>query len=115
MITNFKNLKIWSRSVELAKKLYLMTADFSASEKYGLTSQIRRAAVSVPTNIAEGCGRGTTKDLSRFLDISVGSLCELETLLSISAQIDEIETDEAILMEIEEIRKMIIGYQKSLK
>lgn len=114
MITNFKSLKIWSRSINLASRLYKMTDSFSDHERFGLTSQIRRAAVSVPANIAEGCGRGTKRDLSRFLDISIGSLCEIETLLTISSQIDEMKLDEALMQEVEEIRKMIVGYQKSL-
>lgn len=117
MIRNFKNLDIWKRSRILVKSLYLLTADLPAEEKFGLVSQIRRAAISVSTNIAEGCGRGTEKELSRFLDIANGSLCELENLIYLSQDLEfsEAEKSEPLITEITEIRKMIIGFQKRIR
>lgn len=81
---NYKDLKIWMKGRELVKTIYQVTALFPESEKYSLTDQIRRAAVSILANIAEGSGRGSEKELNRFLDIANGSLYELETLLILS-------------------------------
>lgn len=78
---NFKDLIIWQRSMELAKVVYEITANFPPNEKYGLTSQINRAVVSVPSNIAEGAGRSSDKEFAQFLSIALGSAFELETQL----------------------------------
>jgi len=84
---NFRNLVVWRRSMDLATMCYKLTADFPPSEQYGLKSQLRRAAVSIPSNIAEGCGRGTPKDFARFLRISYASSCEVETQLEIATKV----------------------------
>ena len=117
MIVNFKNLEIWKRSMKFVKKLYILTENFPNDERFGLVSQLRRAGVSVPANISEGCGRKTKKDFSRFLDIATGSICELETLVYLSYNLDYIsEKDEnTLISEITDIRRMIIGFQKSLQ
>ncbi|MFC6996213.1 four helix bundle protein [Rufibacter roseus] len=78
---NFKELKIWQEAMTLAKKVFELSASFPANEKYGLTSQINRSAVSVPSNIAEGAGRGSDKEFIQFLNIARGSAFELETQL----------------------------------
>lgn len=78
---NFKNLEIWKKSRALAKDIYILTSELPESEKYGLINQMRWAAVSVPSNIAEGCGRSTDKYFARFLGIAIGSISELETQL----------------------------------
>ncbi len=116
MIRNFKNLNIWIRSRLIVKAIYTMTESFPKTETYGLISQIRRSAVSVPSNIAEGCGRGTFKELNRFLDIAVGSICELETQVYLAADLNYLEKHkmELLVNEIEQIRKMILSYKKSL-
>jgi four helix bundle protein len=75
---NFRDLNVWEKSHGLALQVYRATADFPAKEVYGLTSQIRRAAASIPGNIAEGCGRNGDAELARFLQIAVGSASELE-------------------------------------
>lgn len=85
---NFENLEIWQLSRELVKEIYLATQSFPSEEKFGLTSQIRKAAVSVPSNIAEGCGRGTDIQLKYFLEIAIGSLCEVETQLYLAWDLD---------------------------
>jgi len=77
----YKNLDSWKKSMQLVKVIYLTVKDFPKEELYGLTSQIKRAAVSIPANIAEGIGRNYKKDTIQFLHISRGSLYELETLL----------------------------------
>jgi four helix bundle protein len=88
MLTNYKELKAWQKSCNLCLDVYRTTAQFPGEEKYGLTSQLRRAAVSVPSNIAEGYGRKTTIDYVRMLYISYGSLCELETQILLAGDLD---------------------------
>ncbi|WP_242923824.1 four helix bundle protein [Pontibacter liquoris] len=78
---NFKELIIWKEAMELAKAVYQASSLFPLNEKYGLTSQINRSAVSVPSNIAEGAGRGSDKEFNQFLNIALGSAFELETQL----------------------------------
>ena len=79
MLKNYKDMKVWQKSYELCLRIYRITAKFPKEERYGLTSQLRRSVVSIPSNIAEGYGRKTTVDYIRMLYISYGSLCELET------------------------------------
>lgn len=81
---NFKELEIWKRSRVFCSLIYSVTNDFPASEKFGITNQMRRCAVSVPSNIAEGASRESNKDFCRFLEIAIGSCYELETQLLIS-------------------------------
>ena len=84
MLKNYKELKVWQKSYQLCLEVYKITAEFPIEEKYGLISQIRRAVVSVPSNIAEGYGRKTTTDYIKYLYIAYGSLCELETQILLS-------------------------------
>lgn len=87
MIKSHKDLIVWQKSIQLSIEIYKLTDRFPKEEIYGLTSQMRRAAVSVPSNLAEGKNRGTKKDFVQFLRISKGSLAELETQIEISKQI----------------------------
>lgn len=116
MVRNFKSLKIWHRSRTFVKTIYQITKEFPKEELFGLTSQIKRATVSVPSNIAEGCGKGTEKDLNRFLDNAVGSSCEIETQLYLAYDLEFIDkmVMESSTDEIQQIRRMIIAYQKTL-
>jgi len=116
MITNFKTLNVWQRARFFVTKIYTLTRTFPKEEQFGLTSQLNRSTVSIPSNIAEGCGRSTKKDLSRFLDISIGSSCEAETQLYLAFDLNYIDKETMMLTtnEITEIRKMLIGYQKPL-
>ena len=91
MLKNYKELNIWQKSYELYLKIYKITAIFPNEERYGLTSQIRRSAVSIPSNIAEGYGRKTTLDYIRVLYISYGSVCELETQILLAGDLGFIE------------------------
>ena len=117
MQNNFKNLNIWKRSTDLVQSIYLITKSFPSEEKFGLINQLRRATVSVPSNIAEGCGRKGDKELIQFCHISIGSHCEVETQLILSSKLEYITKDELekTNAEVEEDRKMIYGFVKSIK
>ncbi len=89
-----QNLIVWQQAIELVKKIYIITRDFPESEKFGIVSQIRRASVSVACNIAEGAVRSNKKDFARFLNISSGSLSEVDTLLIISRELGFLKTND---------------------
>ncbi|WP_354667377.1 four helix bundle protein [Winogradskyella psychrotolerans] len=88
MAHKFKELLIWKRSRLFCSEIYAITSKFPDSEKFGLTNQLRRASVSIPSNIAEGSSRNSNKDFARFLQISIGSAYEIETQLLISADLN---------------------------
>jgi four helix bundle protein len=113
---NFRELKIWQKSRILVKDVYQITSSFPKEEIYGITSQARRSAVSIPSNIAEGSGRGTDKDFSHFLDIARGSVFELETLLILSSDLYFLREEEMlkILDKTSEIIKMLNSFQEKL-
>ncbi|WP_236977650.1 four helix bundle protein [Membranihabitans maritimus] len=112
---NFKELKIWKRSFKMANEIYKVTKSFPAEEKYALISQIRRSAVSIPSNIAEGCSRNSNKDLGRFVEIAIGSAFELETQLLIakSQNFGNSKIDE-IIDEINQLQKMMNAFKSKL-
>jgi len=114
---NFRELKIWQRSRELVKNTYSITRNMPPDELYSLTSQIRRAVVSITTNIAEGCGRNSDKELMRYLDIANGSAFELESLLLLACDMKYIPVKEVedMITEINEIEKMIFNFKLKLK
>ena len=116
-MNNFRELKVWKKAMKLVKEIYLSTNYFPKEEQFGLTNQIRRCAVSIPSNIAEGAGRNSSKDFNRFLSISLGSCFELETQIIISKELKflDLEKFNSIEKELVEIQKMIRGLQKSLK
>lgn len=113
---NFKNLNIWKRSIDLAVDIYETTENFPKSEEFGLKSQLRRCAVSVPSNIAEGSSRSSNKDFNRFLEIGQGSLYEMQTQVIISSRRNFIEINDYEIIEnqIIELQKMVTGFQKTL-
>ena len=94
-IKSFRDLIAWQKAIALCKTVYSLSAAFPDSERFGLTSQIRRAAVSIPSNIAEGYGRRRTNDYVRFLDIARGSLCEVETQLILAQELGFVQQDTA--------------------
>ncbi|MGK0286095.1 MAG: four helix bundle protein [Salibacteraceae bacterium] len=102
-----KDLEVWKRSIDLVVSIYDLTKVFPDGEKYGLTSQMRRAAVSIPSNISEGAGRSSTKEFIRFLDIATGSLSELETQLIIVIRLGFIKKQNLLDEEIIIIQKML--------
>jgi len=112
----FKELKVWQKSVELVSRIYVNSKSFPKDEKYGLTSQIRRSAVSIPSNIAEGCGRRTAKDFGNFLSIALGSAFELETQLIIAKNLNYLAEDnfKEFESELQHIQNMIIKLQSTL-
>lgn len=108
-IRSYKDLEVWKKAVVLVTDVYRETRPFPKEEVYALTSQIRRSASSVPANIAEGWGRGRTKEFCQFLRIARGSLLELETHLMVAGNLEYIATDanERLAAGIEEISKML--------
>ncbi|MFC1891711.1 four helix bundle protein [Thermodesulfobacteriota bacterium] len=117
MLKNYKELKVWGKSYQLCLQVYQITAGFPNNEKFGLTSQIRRSVVSIPSNIAEGYGRKTTADYVRFLYIAYGSICELETQIMLSGDLGYIANDimKVVMDEINEIERMLKALIKSLE
>jgi four helix bundle protein len=109
-----KDLDIWKRGIGLVEKTYKATTNFPKEELYGLTSQIRRAAISYPSNIAEGAARFSKKEFTQFLYISLGSLSELETQLIIAEKLRYLKTDN-LLEEVEVLRRMTLNFIKYLK
>lgn len=109
-----KDLEVWKESINLAKTIYMISKDFPNEELYGLTTQMRRSAVSVASNIAEGAARRTKKEFIQYLYISLGSLSELETQLILSRELGLIK-EYTILNSVEKIRKMLTGLIKHQK
>lgn len=95
MAQSYENLKVWQDSIELAARVYKMTKAFPKEEQFGLVSQMRRAAISISSNIAEGSSRKTKKDYTRFLDIAIGSLNEVESQLHIAVKLNFLESKDA--------------------
>ncbi len=112
-IQSYKDLLIWQKGIEITEKVYLLTKSFPSEEIYSLTNQIKRATVSIPSNIAEGFGRNSTKSYVNFLKISRGSLYELETQLIIAEKqnfISDLDLLQSIIELISEEGKMINSY-----
>lgn len=116
-MSNFKDLKVWHEAIKLTTDIYNLTKHYPKDELYGITNQIRRCAVSIPSNIAEGSGRISDKEFKHFLSISNGSIAELETQLIISHNIQYISKDQLsqMISQISLVRKMLSGLMKSLK
>ena len=113
---NFRKLDTWLDGVELADTIYTITASFPKTEIYGLSSQMQRAAVSVPSNIAEGSGKGSDRDFARFVSISLGSLFELETQIEIAYRRGYISTENyyALRPKVESLQKRIYNLRVHL-
>lgn len=108
-------LRVWQEAMSLVKDVYRITSEFPREEIYGLTSQIRRAAVSIPSNIAEGAARTTDKEFLQFLSISRGSLSELDTQLTIAADLCYTQSSDEISGKIDTIFGLLGGLMKSLR
>jgi len=113
----FKNLKIWKEGINIVSNIYKLTSEFPDEEKFGLVSQLRRCSVSIPSNIAEGYGRNSDADLSRFLNISRGSSYELETQLIISHELGYISSKqlEMLSIKLDNLQGGITNFQKKLR
>jgi four helix bundle protein len=114
---NFKQLRVWQKGLEIALASYELVQAFPKEERYGLSSQITRAAVSIPSNIAEGSSRSSDLDHIRFMEIALGSLFELETqvLISKSLKFGDLEKSNHVLQEIQDAQKMLIGFISKLR
>ena len=116
-ISSYKDLIVWQKSIELVTTIYSLTKNFPSEEKFGIVNQLNRAVVSIPSNIAEGWGRESSKNYLQFLRISRGSLMEVETLILISKNLNYIneENFKTISDKIEEVGKILQGLIKSMQ
>jgi four helix bundle protein len=116
IMKNFKELRIWQKGMDIAVNCFTLTTTFPKEEKYGLTSQITKSGISIPSNIAEGSSRHSEKDYSRFIEISMGSAYELETQLLIAQRVNF--GDEALLkqmlLDVNDEQKMLMGFGNKL-
>jgi four helix bundle protein len=116
-LRDFRNLKVWEKAHQLALAIYQATAAFPKNEQYGLTSQIRRACVSIPANIAEGCGRSGDAELSRFLQIAMGSASELEYHLLLARDLNLLNSSdyEHLANGVTEVKRMLTSFIQKLR
>jgi four helix bundle protein len=114
---SYRDLEVWQKSMRLAKRVYQVTQKFPSEERFGLTNQLRRAAVSVPSNLVEGHARFGSGEFSRFISITMGSVAELETQILLSSELGYVGPDVAneILAELDAIGKMLRGLAKSIE
>ena len=114
---DFRNLQVWEKAHSLTLNVYQATASLPKDELYGLTSQIRRSSASIPTNIAEGCGRSGDAELARFMSISMGSASELEYQLLLAHDLNYLNQDTYTNLheKVTEVKRMIAGFIKTLK
>lgn len=114
---NYRELKIWQNSISLTKLIYEETNNFPDSQKFGLTSQLQRASVSVSSNIAEGSSRESQKEFNYFLSLAIGSLFELDTQITIAFEIEYLSKEKYKVLTnlISELIRMTIGFQKSIQ
>jgi four helix bundle protein len=116
-LKDFHDMQVWKKGHDLTVKIYHATVSFPKQEQYGLVSQIRRAAASIPTNIAEGCGRGGNIELKRFMQIAAGSASEVEYQLLLAHELKYLD-DECYTMlnsQITEIKRMLATYIRKIK
>ncbi len=115
-MAGYRELKVWQQGMEITREIYKLTAGFLKDELYGLTSQIRRCAVSIPSNIAEGHSRDSTRELARFVSIAKGSLAELETQLLIAKELEYGEANliDSLLTLAAQEGRMLTGLRRSL-
>lgn len=114
---SYRDLRVWKEAIGFVRDVYLITVKFPGREIYGLTNQIRRAAVSIPANIGEGQGRHSDREFRQFLGIALGSISELETHLIISQKIEYLSQDELdpLLIKLDDFRKMLKSLSTRLK
>ncbi|MGH8492795.1 MAG: four helix bundle protein [Moraxellaceae bacterium] len=115
MRRSHKDLMVWQESMQLAQLVYQLTARFPADERFGLVSQMRRAAVSVPSNIAEGAARQHTKELVQFLRVASGSLAELDTQTELAISLGFLQEDMNLGRRIERVTALVLALAQSLK
>jgi four helix bundle protein len=113
-LTKHKDLQVWKTAMDLVAEVYSVTSWFPKEELYGLTSQVRRAAISIPSNIAEGAARHSRKEFVQFPHVASGSVAELETHLLLAARLGFGSMDN-VLIRTEEVRKLLLGLLRALK
>jgi four helix bundle protein len=114
---DYKNLKVWAKSHSFVLKIYTLSKSYPKEENYGLTSQLRRASISIPANIAEGCAKSSNKDFARYLNIALGSLHEVEYFIILSMDLNYIsKVDfETLTIKLNEIKGMLLSLLKAVK
>ena len=114
---DFHELKVWQKAHQLTLKIYEVTHSLPDDERYGLTSQLRRAASSIPTNLAEGSGRGTAAELAQFAQIASGSTSEVEYLLQLSSDLNYLDSEAVgkLQDDVREVRKMLAAFIRTLR
>ena len=115
MIKSYRELNVWQKAMDFAVHVYKVQQGFPSEERYGLCDQLRRAVVSIPSNIAEGRGRETAKDFSHFLTLARGSLNEVSTQLELAARLGYLDSGSGLYEESQEIRKMLNAMIQRLK
>ncbi len=110
-----RNLEVWKRAISLAERIYMITKSFPADERFALTDQIRRAVISVPSNIAEGSGRQTPKDFANFLSIARGSLAEIDAQLVVAQRLGYVPDINDVTNEIVQLSKMLNAFITNLR
>lgn len=115
-MNNFRELKVWKKSIDLNKDIYSITSNFPKHEQFGITSQIRRASISISNNIAEGCGRYSNQEFKRFLNIAFSSAYEVENMIIICFELNmlSISQNDKLITQIQEIEKMLVGLIKKI-
>tara|TARA_R100000935_G_scaffold57130_1_gene90401 strand:+ start:1037 stop:1390 length:354 start_codon:yes stop_codon:yes gene_type:complete len=108
---NHKDLDVWKKGMDLVEQIYLLTSTFPSSEVYGLTNQLRRAAISIPSNIAEGASRKGDKELLYFINVAIGSIAEIDTQMLIVARLKYVDEHNGIFDKITEVRKLLLGFR----
>ncbi|EMI55531.1 four helix bundle protein [Rhodopirellula sallentina] len=114
---NFRDLMVWEKAHRFVLGVYSATREFPSDERFGLTSQLRRSAASIPSNLAEGCGRGTDTELARFCDIAMGSACEADYQLLLARDLNYIDHDtyEKSFQQINEVQRMLSSFTRKLR
>ncbi len=117
MARDFRKIMAWQRAHAMTLRIYRATSGFPSDERFGIVSQIRRACASIPTNVAEGCGRSTNSELARFIDIATGSASEVEYQLLLAKDLGYLPKDQHtdLSTEIIEIRRMLLAFNKRLR
>lgn len=110
-----KDLDVWKYSMDLVEEIYTISSKFPDNERYGLTSQIRRAAISIPSNIAEGSGRKSDKELIQFISIALGALTELETQYLIAVRLKYVDKNDELMTLILKVKQLLLGFRNYLK
>ncbi|WP_027136918.1 four helix bundle protein [Gaetbulibacter saemankumensis] len=110
-----KDLDVWKSGMDLVELVYKVTSVFPDDERYGLTSQMRRAAISIPSNIAEGCGRKSDKELNQFISIALGSIAELETQYFIALRLHYLASDTNVTDRLLKTKQLLLGFRNYLR